>query len=198
MPTDTQMIFDDRSAEEGADGTFGSSNKNSLKSAFPLAIHHQPAPTTAFLISQTTHQGNVLLTREGYKKAYTNYVMSGIYEIPGSGFSIVDLDYGTNAGGTPPPPEQSLAMLAVDDNTIVSTGLGPNVVTLDITSVVNPGKNLPVLDGSTSSPAPFVSPVSTSPLGASIKIASGGIHGGPEEDSTGVIGKSIASVGEGD
>ena len=192
MPTVQQNMFDDRTAEEGAKGGFGDASKKTLAKAFPQSAHHGDTKTGTY---QTDVEMNVPMevTREGLKNFYETEVMSGIKSYPGSDFSNVDLDYGTNEGTqlSYQPPDGAPTWMYLD-NTISLTMLGPTVTTLDITqkpTMEAPGN-------------PTTEPSSQVPNGAgssknsqdtSAKISAGGIHGGTPSES-GILGESLGDA----
>lgn len=178
MPANTQGMFDDLSAPEGADGSIGYSNKSSLKRGFPSAIHHDNNPTTELRETQSSTPVQVNLDREAYKKAYEEHVLSGVRNIPGADFNNVDMDYGTSPGTSQDlQPPNGIHLLDGDDNTIAPGGLGPNVATLDIESF-DPGAGVPMVEAGSPTGAPFVPPQSTVPFQSSVKISSGDLYGG--------------------
>lgn len=190
------VIADENSST--ADGDVGHSNKKTLKRAFPKALQHQDAPTTNFKLSDVDAGESAELTAPGYKESYVNFIMSGIKKIPGSDFSQVDLDYGTNAA-TPkdkqPPKEVFEPKLpAGHDNTIAEGGMGPNSATLDLDNTENPGTGRPMVNAGSVSGAPFLTPAETKPFQSSVKTSAGGAHGGTGA-SRGVEGDSAVTLG---
>lgn len=181
-----------------SDGFKGKSNKKSLSRAFPSALHHQDSPVTKFYIEAGKNPIDVQLSSPFYKRAYADYVMSTIIEIPGADFSAVDLDYGTNTStslANRPPALIFKEAFSHPSNTIAPGGKGPNVATLDIEDSKTPGVDRPLLDGSTDATPPFSSPNEDMPYNSSKKIAAGSVHGGDTTDR-GVLGSSPASLGD--
>lgn len=175
----------------------GNSNVKSLKQSFPGSPSLESNSKTVLRESNLELGETISLDKQSYRAAYAKFIMSGIRQIPGGDFSLVDMDYGTNPDnpvrGLGTPPNQSNVATAVGDNTIAPSGLGPNVATLNIDSADNPGEGASVVEPQSTSQAPFVGNGSESPAKTAAKIAKGGISGGPTLYGPGDLGKSEAS-----
>ena len=121
--------------------------------------------------------------------------MSGIINVPGSDFNLVDLDYGTSDGTEPAlvPPNQADQAAAATDNTIASSGLGPNVATLNIDQPDNPGAGKPMVEVEKVGGPAFVGDASASPYEKSVSISSTGLYGGSTPTGPGIKGESGAA-----
>ena len=194
MPSEHQKIFENDSAPEGAAGDFGNSHKDHLSDAFPASpLHGGPKGTLidtgAFGEGDVPDTTPVVLSSENYRKFYADYVMSGEKNIPGSSFGAgVNLDYHENGvaehGSSRPSDEPAVGEKG---STISSTGLGPNVNTLDIDyTLTNPADGLECIEPSNQVGTP------NDPLATSTSIGQAGIYGGSTKDGSGNFGESQA------
>ena len=193
MPTLTQKLLDREAVLE----TIPSPGEPglSLKRSFPGSPSLPENSETKLTMIKHGSGVTINTDRESYREAYSTHVMSGIINVPGSDFNLVDLDYGTTDGTVPEfqPPNQADAQAAADDNTIASSGLGPNVATLDIDQPDNPGAGKPVVEVSKVGGPAFVGEASAVPFDTSVSISSTGLYGGPTPTGPGDLGKSGAS-----
>lgn len=153
-----------------------------------------PGNKKTTLRESNSHSGvEIQIDRQSYREAYANHVMSGIVGQVGGDFPEVDMDYGTTDGtdSLKQPPNLEEAQPADgDDSTIASSGLGPNVATLDITSPENPGAGISVVEVEKVGGPAFVGTADASPHITSKKISDRGLYGGPGPADAGTLGES--------
>lgn len=197
MPSEHQIIFENKTAPEGSEGDPGFSHKDDLATAYPASPIHGSTKvsivtTGEFGGTDDDVPGTVALSldAESYRQFYVSFVMSGEKNIPGSSFgSGVHMNYHENglvslASVDPEGLEPAAGSVG---STISATGLGPNVNTMDIT-LTNPADGLECIE-----PSKLVgTPVE--PLDTSTNIGQGGLYGGPDTNPTspGDSGKSQA------
>ena len=198
MPSEHQTIFTNQPAAI-ADGTVGHANKDTLRDGFPASPLHTfvtiPDVETGTydadgspVFTSLTIAPNIL-GEATYRKFYSDFVMDGSKNIPGSSFSHgVSMDYGDNftlVDHGHKTPEDGV-QAGLPGSSISATGLGPNVNTLDIDNPSNPADGLDVIEPSVGAAKTHPNPKSTSK-----KIGEGGMYGDKSlPGASGILGES--------
>ena len=165
-------------------------HNSSISKSFP-GSPGLSANRKSVLKKSNSHSGvEIELDRQSYREAYANHIMSGKTGQLGGDFPEVDMDYGTTDGTELllQPPNLADAQGLATDNTIASSGLGPNVATLDITSPDNPADGKPVVEVEKVGGPAFVGSSDASPHDTSKKISARGLYGGPGAADPGTLG----------
>ena len=88
-------------------------------------------------------------SREGVTKWYVDNVLTGDFP-EDSDFKTSDYDYGAVPDAIPQQPDEENSVPGKPGSTIVASGLGPNVATIDLTNL----DDVPMVDPSSASSAP--------------------------------------------
>ena len=173
------VIIDDVSPEIPSPINVKAVHNSSIARSFP-GSPGLPGNRKTTLRKSKSHSGvEIEIDRQSYREAYSNHVMTGIVGQVGGDFPEVDMDYGTTDGTSSekqPPNLEEAQPVDGNDNTIASTGLGPNVATLDITSPDNPGADRSVVEVEKVGGPAFVGTSDASPHITSKKISARGLY----------------------